>query len=141
MASPIDIAPADVPAPRSGPACTLCGNAALVSWQRRLTDEELAEFNGIEQGRYDNRLLLADPDLPPPAMPPLSAADDCKRAVHACYHHAITQDAAAHTHLSTCTAPDEADLPSCNCVPEPLPEPEPIPEPPVLPPGWGNGGG
>ena len=140
MASPIDIAPADAPPTPSGPVCTLCGDTALVSWQRRLTDDELAEFNTLEQGRHDERLLLADPDLPPPVMPPLSTGDDCRRAVYACYHHAITQDAAAHTHLSSCTAPNEADLPGCDCTPEPLPEPTPLPEPPALPPGWGPGG-
>jgi hypothetical protein len=140
MATPIDIAPTDVPAPRFGPACTLCGAPPpLVSWQRRLTDAELADHHGVLDAQHEERLLLADPQLPPPVQSPLPPADDCTRIVHACYPHVITQDAAARIHQATCTAPDEADLPGCNCTPEPLPAPEPAPEQPAQPPGWGNG--
>lgn len=141
MTSPIDITPTDAPQPRSGPACTLCGAPPpLVSWQRRLTDQELADHHALLDAQHAERLLLADPQLPAPAQPELPPADDCTRIVYACYNHVITEAAAARTHQATCTAPDEADLPGCNCTPEPPPEPDPLPEAPVLPPGWGNGG-
>jgi hypothetical protein len=50
-------------------------------------------------------------------------------------------DAAALVHASSCTAPNEADLPGCDCTPEPLPEPEPVdePAPTLLPEHWTTG--
>lgn len=58
-------------------------------------------------------------------------------AVFGCPVHAITVDAAAHVHVPTCTAPDPARVPACNCTPEPLP-PGRMPDPATqtLPTGW-----
>lgn len=47
-------------------------------------------------------------------------------AVFACTDHAITLDLAALVHQPTCTAPNLANLPLCDCTPEPAPAPEPL---------------
>lgn len=112
--------PAQAP---TGPACALCGVEAVVQWQRRLTDAELAGYIGLEQERRDERLLLADPQQPAPDFGPLPTAADCTRPVFACGPHAITLDAAALVHQATCTAPATADLPGCDCTPEAPPQP------------------
>ncbi|MFH8380630.1 hypothetical protein ACH4E7_06770 [Kitasatospora sp. NPDC018058] len=55
-------------------------------------------------------------------------------AVFACDSHAITLDAAAHVHATTCTAPGPS---GCTCTPEPIPSGTPVQAtPPNLPPGW-----
>jgi hypothetical protein len=120
----------------AGPSCTLCGAQALVHWQRRLTDTEFDDYLHAVQTRRDELTLLADPQQPPPDFGPLPTPGDCTRPVYACMHHAIGQDAAARTHAKTCTAPNAATLPHCDCTPEPLPAPEPDPAPQQLPPGW-----
>lgn len=127
MATPT---PDPAPAP-TGPVCAGCGEPAVVHWQRRLTEAEIAAEQAIEQARRDARLLLADPQLPPPDFGPMPDYLDATTIVPACVKHAIALDAAAHIHQATCTAP-----PACDCTPEPLPEPEPEPPAPELPPGW-----
>ena len=59
-------------------------------------------------------------------------------AVLACATHGITLELAAHVHAPTCTAPNPAHLPACDCTPEPLPPAEPFtPAPPQnLPASW-----
>lgn len=126
----------DIATPVSGPACALCGEAAVVHWQRRLTPTEIEVEQAIEQGRRDAALLLADPDRPPPDFGPLPDCLDFTRLVHACYNHAIHGDTAALIHQASCTAPAAGDLPGCNCTPETAPAPQPDPEPVALPPGW-----
>lgn len=116
--------PQPAPAIPSGPLCAACGDTAVVHWQRRPTDDELAEIVRVEKDRREQLLLLADPQLPAPQFPPLPAAETTTRIVHACADHAITLDAASRVHASSCTAPNEADLPDCDCTPEPVPEPE-----------------
>jgi hypothetical protein len=116
-----------------------------VHWQRRPTDDELAEVVAAEQSRREEALLLADPQLPTPVWPPLPTGSDMTRIVHSCGPHAISMETAALIHASTCTAPNEADLPGCDCTPEPLPEPTPeesLDEPAVsrLPAHWVTGG-
>ena len=126
----------DTPTP-TGPACTACGEAAVVNWQRRPTEQELADLIATEQERRAQLLLLADPQLPPPEFGPLPTADGMTRTVYACAQHAITMDAASRIHASTCTAPNTANLPGCDCTPEPLPPPEPtISLAQVLPDHW-----
>jgi hypothetical protein len=112
-----------------------------VNWLRRPTDAELAEVVKAEQDRRDQIRLLADPQLPEPEFGPLPTAEGTTRTVYACGPHAITMDAAALVHASSCTAPNEADLPDCDCTPETLP-PAPIEEAPVqaLPDHWVTGG-
>lgn len=126
----------------SGPTCAACGTEAVVHWRRRPTADELAEHVAAEQSRRTERRLLADPQQPPPLFGPLPAADDTTRTIYACGPHAITLDAATRIHASTCTAPNEAHLPGCNCTPEPLPEPEPDTgeAPSRLPAHWLPGG-
>jgi hypothetical protein len=114
------------PAP-TGPACAACGNAAVVHWLRRPKDDELAAVVQAEKDRRAEQLLLADPQLPTPEFPPLPTADGMTRTVYACGPHAITLEAAARIHRSSCTAPHEGDLPGCDCTPEPLPDPAPEP--------------
>jgi len=135
-----------VPAPPTpaAPVCAACGSEAVVHWQRRLTGDELAEHIRVEKERRAERLLLADPQQPAPVFPPLPAADDTTRIVHACGPHAISLEAASRIHASSCTAPNEADLPGCDCTPEPhpAPAPEPVDEPAAsrLPAHWLPGG-
>lgn len=133
--------PANEPTPpRSGPACVACGETAIVHWLRRLTDDELAEHIRIEQERREQALLLADPQLPAPVFPPLPTGEGFTRTVYSCGPHAITMDAAALVHASSCTAPNEADLPGCDCTPEPPPEAPIEPAAAPLPDHWVTGG-
>ncbi|MFE4867717.1 hypothetical protein [Streptomyces sp. NPDC056682] len=121
--------------------CSACGATPLVHWQRRLTDAELADYIGLEQARRDEQILLADPQQATPVFGPLPTAADVTRAVHACGQHAIGMNAAALIHAKTCTAPNPATLPACNCTPEPAPPPEPAPTASPLPVSWGGTGG
>ncbi|MFI0914217.1 hypothetical protein [Streptomyces abikoensis] len=115
-----------------------------MNWQRRLTERELAAHLAWEQDRRDRALQLADPQLPVPDFGPTPRPDECTTTVFACSRHAITLEAAAHVHRAACTAPTEADLPGCDCVPEPTPQPDIEPHATdvaqVLPPGWVTGG-
>lgn len=123
----------DTPAPdvqATGPACTRCGGPACVHWQRRLTDDEFADYLALEQHRRDQLTALADPQLPAPDYGPMPTPDGCTRVVYGCVQHAISLDAASLIHTKDCTAPP------CNCSPEPAPAPEPEPEPAQMPPGW-----
>lgn len=113
--------PPTAPAMPSSPACAACGDEAVVHWQRRPTDEELAEVVQAEKDRREQLLLLADPRLPAPQFGPLPTADGMTRTVYSCGPHAITMDAAALIHGAGCTAPNDADLPGCDCTPEPHP--------------------
>lgn len=129
------------PATPTGPTCDACGDTAVVNWRRRLTDRELAEHVRLEQERREQALLLADPQLPPPAFPPLPTGDDDTRTVYACGPHAITMDGAARIHAADCTAPNEGGEHGCDCTPEPAPKPTPEPEPALaLPDHWQTGG-
>lgn len=136
--TPPELPPALAPLP-TGPTCVACGDAAVVNWRRRLTDDELAEHVRLEQERRDQVLLLADPQLPAPVFPPLPDGSDDTRTVYACGPHAIHMDDAALIHAGSCTAPNEDHLPGCDCTPEPLPGD--VPEPPnMLPAHWHPGG-
>ncbi|MEU5424018.1 hypothetical protein AB0H73_00180 [Streptomyces olivoreticuli] len=106
-------------------ACRLCGQAAAVQWQRRLTPGEFEAVLAAEQARRDQAALLADPALHPPAFGPVPDPAHYTAPVYACPAHAITLDAAARIHQATCTAPAAADLPGCGCTPEPAPSPDP----------------
>ncbi|MFE2969906.1 hypothetical protein ACFXKC_40815 [Streptomyces sp. NPDC059340] len=108
------------PAP-TGPACVACGLPALVHWVRRLTDDELDEVRRVESERRAEVIRLAYPQLAPPVFPPLPTGEDFTRTVYSCGPHAITMDAAALVHASSCTAPNDTDLPGCDCTPEPAP--------------------
>lgn len=130
-----------VPLP-SGPSCAVCADQAVVHWLRRPTDAEHAAVVRVEQDRRAEVLLLADPQQPTPVFPPLPSADGMTVTVYACAGHAISMDAAALIHLSSCTAPNDADLPGCDCTPEPA-TPEPANEPAparALPAHWMPGG-
>lgn len=141
MPSPELPVPAPVEPRPAGPLCVACGEPAIVHWLRRLTDDELDEVRRVESERRAEVLRLADPQLPPPVFPPLTSGEDFTRTVYSCGPHAITLDAAALVHASTCTAPNDADLPGCDCTPEPAPvapaEETPVP---VLPDHWVTGG-
>lgn len=135
-AEPMQAAP-DVPPMPSGPFCATCPEPAVVNWQRRPTDDELAEVIAVEQSRREQQILLADPQLPAPEFGPLPTADGMTRTVYACGPHAITMDAAALIHASTCTAPNEDHLPGCDCTPEPHPADPPEEAPAsTLPDHW-----
>lgn len=136
MSEPTPEPAPDAPPPAVGPACTLCGIAGgpdvwLGHWQRRLTPDEIAAHQQLEQNRRDEALLLADPDQPPPDFGPMPDGADWTRVVFGCVDHAIDRDAAALIHQATCSAP-----PTCDCTPEPVPTPTAPPEPPPAPPGW-----
>jgi len=127
------------PAPAMPPArlCAACGGEAVVHWRRRPTDDELAGLVAAEQARRDERLTLADPQLPPPVFPPLPAADDTTITVYSCDPHAIGMEMAARVHQASCGAPfvgvngklflDADGIPVCDCTPEPHPDPAPVP--------------
>jgi hypothetical protein len=120
----LDITPA-------GPASAACGVPAVVHWQRRLTADEIAVQQQIEQDRRDQATLLADPQLPAPDFPPMPDFLDATTIVPACAQHSISIDAATLIHQATCGAP-----PVCDCTPEPIPPSDPEPTGPELPPGW-----
>lgn len=118
-----------------GPACTLCGGVAVVHWQRRLTPDEVAVEQAIEQGRRNAADFLADSQKPLPPWPPLPDCADWTRIVHGCWDHALTRDDRALIHQAGCTAPGD-DLPGCDCVPEVVAKAEPEPVAAELPAGW-----
>ncbi|MDX3245842.1 hypothetical protein [Streptomyces sp. ME18-1-4] len=129
------------PAPPTGPTCAACDTEAVVHWRRRPTDDELAGLVAAEQSRRDQVLLLADPQLAAPVFPPFPTGDDMTRTVYACAAHAISLDAAARIHAGACSAPAEADLPGCDCTPEPLPAALHVETSgPELPAHWVTGG-
>ncbi|MFE9127108.1 hypothetical protein ACFYOF_17085 [Streptomyces sp. NPDC007148] len=91
----------------------------------------------VEESRREQILALVDPALPPPDFGSLPTAEDTEVAVYACGSHAITMDLASLVHASTCTAPNNENLPACDCTPEPPPEPSPYVERSVaLPDHW-----
>ena len=138
---PAPAPPPAAPAAPSGPFCAACLNPAVVNWRRRPTDDELAEVVANEQARRDALFDLRDRQLPDPEFGPLPTADGMTRSVYACGPHAITMDAAALIHASTCTAPNEDDLPGCDCTPEPHPADPPEEAPAsTLPDHWVTGG-
>ncbi|MGE7439615.1 hypothetical protein [Kitasatospora sp. NPDC001175] len=57
-------------------------------------------------------------------------------AVYACALHAIGLDAAAHIHQTTCTAPDPAHVPACNCTPTVQPQDPGVSPTVTLTTGW-----
>ncbi|RXS84233.1 hypothetical protein EST92_11790 [Streptomyces sp. TM32] len=133
MATPTPVEPMS-----AGPACALCGEPAVVQWRRRLTDEEFAQVLEAEQERRDEATLLADP-AQPPVFGPMPQPSDYTTAVYACADHGIGIDLAALVHRKTCTAPQTADLPECDCTPEPPPPPDEElirTAAPRLPAGW-----
>lgn len=138
-----DPQPAPVPSPvlPTGPACTACGAVAIVHWLRRPTYAEVDEERVREGRRRMELLRLADPQRPRPEFGPLPTGDGMTRTVYACGPHAITMDAAALIHASSCTAPNDADLPGCDCTPEPVPD-APMEEEFMapLPDHWATGG-
>jgi hypothetical protein len=138
-------AAAPLPATTEGPRCTHCGEPVGgdrigVSWNRRLTDDELADHVRLEEERRDRILLLADKQLPPPVFPSLPDGSNDTRTVYACGEHAIDMDAASRIHQKTCTAPNEIGRRGCDCTPEPAPKATPEPEPALaLPDHWQTG--
>lgn len=111
--------------PPQGPPCALCGEEAVVNWLRRPTATELNMLVAAEEARRLEILLLADPQLPPPEFGPLPNGEGMTCTVYACGPHAISIDAAACIHQGTCTAPNPAYLPGCDCMPE-FPEAAPM---------------
>ncbi|MFJ8345034.1 hypothetical protein ACIQ9J_01395 [Streptomyces sp. NPDC094153] len=114
-----------------------------MQWQRRPTDDEIDAAITVEQSRRDYARQMADPQAPAPDFGPLPTGNDTTIAVYACGQHAISMDAAARVHASSCTAPNDADLPDCDCTPEPLPQQaaeEPTPAASELPAHWLPGG-
>jgi hypothetical protein len=100
------------------PACTLCGTPAVVQWQRRPTDSELAAL-----------IALDNPGIPP-------TATNTTVAVYACVGHSIAFELASLVHQSSCSAPDPVTLPDCNCTPEKPAVVDSPPEDSPLPPDW-----
>ena len=143
-AQPVPVPETAAAALPAGPRCAGCGGPAVVQWLRRPTQDELDDAHRVERARRDQALLLADPQQPAPEFGPLPAPGDMTVPVYACTGHAIALEAATRIHASACTAPNDADLPGCDCTPEPLPEPEPAHAfaPPVsrLPAHWLPGG-
>ncbi|MFE5037171.1 hypothetical protein [Streptomyces sp. NPDC056683] len=135
--------PAPTPAPvvSTGPFCAACGEPAAVNWARRPTADEVAEVIRNELARREQLLLLTDPQLPRPDFGPLPTSDGMTRTVYACADHAISLDGASLIHECTCTAPNPADLPGCDCTPE-TPDPDPMDAPlaaRTLPAHWTTG--
>lgn len=96
-------------------ACGACGGTALVVWQRRAKPEELAAIPRAHGGPNQEAVS----------------------AVYACGSHAISAELGSLIHQPTCSGPSSAQLPACDCTPEPLPVPTvPEPVPPAMPDGW-----
>lgn len=122
--------------PPSGPTCCCCGDPAVVNWVRRLTTDELSTLVAREQQKRDQLLAAALP-TEQPVFGPMPTAADSTRLVHACAAHAIVMDLAALVHQNTCTAPNPANLPGCDCTPEqPSPPTEPTEAERPLPVHW-----
>lgn len=90
---------------------TACSATPVVHWSRRYTTAELA------------------------LIPEALHTDDMRQLVYACGTHAITLDLAAHIHAATCSGPNSAGLPTCDCTPEPLPVAD-MAAVTTLPTGW-----
>lgn len=121
-------------APSPGCSFTGCLDAPIVQWQRRPTADELAAVVTMEQSRRDQ--AVAAGASPTDDFGPLPTQQDTVIAVLSCGIHAITMDLASLVHASTCTAPNNANLPGCDCTPEPAPAPEPLVERTALPDHW-----
>lgn len=131
MPTPATAEPDPAPSMPAGRVCAFCGvpvgdDDGGVNWQRRLTPNELAAHIATEQAKRDERLLLADPQLPPPVFLPLPTGENDTITLLACVDHAIDKEAASHIHQATCTAPNERGQHGCDCAPEPHPAPEPV---------------
>lgn len=113
------------------PNCNACGTNAVVQWQRRPSEAELADLVAVEQDRQTGLGLPAEQHR-------LPTADETVIAVFACAPHAIHMELAARIHAATCQAPHDDHLPDCDCEPEPLPEPDHagIDDMVTLPTGW-----
>lgn len=121
------------------PNCSLagCGVVAAVQWSRRPTDTELAALVAAENDNRATVLANADPTLPTPVFGSLPDATNTVVSVYGCVTHGIALDLAPFTHQSSCTAPNTANLPNCDCTPEPLVQAAITPAtPPDLPSGW-----
>lgn len=121
------------------PQCSssVCTGGAVAQWQRRLTDEELAEHVAAERERRDRLVARAEEaGRVIPAFGALPCAGDCTRVVFACADHAIPLDLAARVHESGCSAPDARTGQGCDCAPEPLDLPPMHVPLVVLPAGW-----
>lgn len=119
------------------PVCKACSADAVVHWSRRPTAAELSDLLAAETARRADIVALSDPDNPP-AFAPMPTTDCFALPVYACAAHGLTIDLAAHVHANTCTAPNPASLPHCDCTPESLPAPEIVQagSPTDLPIGW-----
>lgn len=103
-----------------------CTNPAAFQWQRRPTDAELAPIVAAEV-QWREEISALYPDYAQPDFGPLPDATNTTVPVYACQIHEIDLDLACHVHQSVCTAPNPANLPGCDCTPEPLP-PENAPQ-------------
>ncbi|MFE2712225.1 hypothetical protein ACFXKI_09605 [Streptomyces mirabilis] len=92
-----------------------------MNWQRRLTDDELAEHVSAAEQRREQVVLMADPQLPAPVFPPLPDGSGDTHLLLACSEHAIDKDLAGRIHQKICTAPNEIGRWGCDCTPEPAP--------------------
>jgi hypothetical protein len=66
-------------------------------------------------------ITAAAPPEQPPVLGPMPTPTDSTKIVLACEGHSIGLDLAILVHQSTCTAPNPADLPGCDCTPEESP--------------------
>ena len=117
-------------------SCRLCGASALANWTRRPTAAELAATVALVQQQQSAMLALADPTLPPPVFPALPTATNTTTTVFACAAHAVSLALASQVHQSTCTAPNAATLPGCDCTPEAIVTTLDVV--PVVPDGWSS---
>jgi len=79
-----------------------CTNTAVLVWKRRMTADELA---AAQAQQPDSSVTEANSYTP----------------LYGCSEHLLTADLAAQMHASTCTSPNLANLPSCDCRPEVTP--------------------
>jgi hypothetical protein len=89
-----------------------------VGWSRRLTDDETAAVVEAEEKRRAWEIMLADPELGPPEFGPMPTGEGMTAPVYGCLDHAIGIEAASRIHEATCTAPNPAQLPDCDCTTE-----------------------
>jgi hypothetical protein len=97
-----------------------CDQNAALQWTRRPTEAELETIVAAEEQRRADLLAISEPNNPP-NFPTLPTAADTTVPAYGCVTHEVSGDLSVRVHQASCTAPNPANLPGCDCTPEPAP--------------------